>query len=68
VVGHSRCGGIQALMSMKSKQDDSQSRSFIRDWVSIAKSARLSTEAAAGNLNFELQCKHCEKVILIFLV
>ena len=26
VVGHSRCGGIQALMSMKSKQDDSQSR------------------------------------------
>uniref|UniRef100_A0A0E0E505 Carbonic anhydrase n=1 Tax=Oryza meridionalis TaxID=40149 RepID=A0A0E0E505_9ORYZ len=61
VVGHSRCGGIQALMSMKSKQDDSQSRSFIRDWVSIAKSARLSTEAAAGNLNFELQCKHCEK-------
>uniref|UniRef100_J3MY93 Carbonic anhydrase n=1 Tax=Oryza brachyantha TaxID=4533 RepID=J3MY93_ORYBR len=61
VVGPSRCGGIQALMSMKSKQDDSQSRSFIRDWVSIAKSARLSTEAAAGNLNFELQCRHCEK-------
>ncbi|KAL5201496.1 hypothetical protein ABZP36_035850 [Zizania latifolia] len=61
VVGHSRCGGIQALMSMKSKQDDSESRSFIRDWVSIGKSARLSTEAAAGNLNFELQCRHCEK-------
>ena len=60
VVGHSRCGGIQALMSMKSK-DDSGPRSFIRDWVSIGKSARLSTEAAAGNLNFELQCRHCEK-------
>lgn len=26
VVGHSRCGGIQALMSMKSKKDDRSSR------------------------------------------
>ncbi|KAJ6803218.1 beta carbonic anhydrase 5, chloroplastic-like isoform X1 [Iris pallida] len=58
VVGHSRCGGIRALMSMK--RDDS-SRSLISDWVSIAKSARLSTEAAAGNLSFEKQCRHCEK-------
>ncbi|KAJ0961198.1 hypothetical protein J5N97_000820 [Dioscorea zingiberensis] len=58
VVGHSRCGGIRALMSMK-RDDDT--RSFIRDWVSIGKTARLSTEAAAGNLSFEKQCKHCEK-------
>jgi hypothetical protein len=58
VVGHSRCGGIQALMSMK---DDSTSGSFIKNWVSIGKSARLSTKAAAGNLNFEMQCTHCEK-------
>ncbi|CAL9751655.1 unnamed protein product [Musa acuminata subsp. burmannicoides] len=58
VVGHSRCGGIQALMSMK---NDPGSRSFIKDWVSIGKSARLSTEAAAGNLSFEMQCRHCEK-------
>ncbi|CAL5073901.1 unnamed protein product [Urochloa decumbens] len=58
VVGHSRCGGIQALMSMK---DDSTSGSFIKNWVSIGKSARLSTKAAAGNLGFEMQCRHCEK-------
>nr|AYJ71795.1 beta-carbonic anhydrase 1P1 isoform B [Jansenella griffithiana] len=58
VVGHSRCGGIQALMSMK---DDSTSGSFIKNWVSIGKSARLSTKAAAGNLSFEMQCTHCEK-------
>ncbi|ONM22362.1 carbonic anhydrase isoform X1 [Zea mays] len=58
VVGHSRCGGIQALMSMK---DDSTSGSFIKNWVSIGKSARLSTRAAAGNLSFDMQCKHCEK-------
>lgn len=58
VVGHSRCGGIRALMSMK---DEGDSRSFIGDWVSIAKSARLSTKAAAGNLSFDKQCTHCEK-------
>ncbi|CAL9091678.1 unnamed protein product [Musa textilis] len=58
VVGHSCCGGIQALMSMK---NDPGSRSFIKDWVSIGKSARLSTKAAAGNLSFEMQCRHCEK-------
>ncbi|XP_008651477.1 carbonic anhydrase isoform X2 [Zea mays] len=58
VIGHSRCGGIQALMSMK---DDSTSGSFIKNWVSIGKSARLSTKAAAGNMSFDIQCKHCEK-------
>ncbi|XP_020590987.1 carbonic anhydrase 2-like isoform X2 [Phalaenopsis equestris] len=58
VVGHSCCGGIRALMSMKRK---SNSKSFIRDWVSLAKSARLSTEAAVGNRSFEEQCAHCEK-------
>ncbi|KAI0499093.1 hypothetical protein KFK09_019994 [Dendrobium nobile] len=58
VVGHSCCGGIRALMSMKQK---SNSKSFIRDWVSLAKSARLSTEAAVGNLSFDKQCTHCEK-------
>nr|AQQ74312.1 beta-carbonic anhydrase 2a [Neurachne munroi] len=58
VVGHSRCGGIQALMSMK---DDSSSGSFIKKWVSFGKSARLSTKAAAGNLSFDMQCTHCEK-------
>uniref|UniRef100_A0A804QCI6 Carbonic anhydrase n=1 Tax=Zea mays TaxID=4577 RepID=A0A804QCI6_MAIZE len=57
VIGHSRCGGIQALMSMK---DDSTS-GFIKNWVSIGKSARLSTKAAAGNMSFDIQCKHCEK-------
>ncbi|KAG1366595.1 Beta carbonic anhydrase 5, chloroplastic [Cocos nucifera] len=58
VIGHSRCGGIQALMRMK---EGSDSRSFIKDWVSIGKNARLSTEAAAGSLSFDMQCRHCEK-------
>ncbi|XP_072982548.1 beta carbonic anhydrase 5, chloroplastic-like [Typha latifolia] len=58
VVGHSRCGGIQALMSLK---DEADSRSFIKDWVIVGKTARLTTKAAAGNLSFEMQCRHCEK-------
>ncbi|XP_073104237.1 beta carbonic anhydrase 5, chloroplastic isoform X3 [Elaeis guineensis] len=58
IIGHSRCGGIQALMRMKVGSD---SRSFIKDWVSIGKGARLSTEAAAGSLSFDMQCRHCER-------
>ncbi|XP_010277475.1 PREDICTED: beta carbonic anhydrase 5, chloroplastic-like isoform X2 [Nelumbo nucifera] len=57
VIGHSCCGGIQALMSMPDKVDSS----FIRNWVVAAKNARLSTKAVAANLNFDQQCRHCEK-------
>ncbi|OUZ99794.1 Carbonic anhydrase [Macleaya cordata] len=58
VIGHSCCGGIRALMSM---QDEVDSGSFIRNWVVIGKHARSSTQAAAANLSFEQQCRHCEK-------
>ncbi|XP_077212777.1 beta carbonic anhydrase 5, chloroplastic-like [Tasmannia lanceolata] len=59
VIGHSRCGGIRALMSMQDEVDSSGS--FIRRWVSVGKNAKLSTMGAAGNLSFEQQCRHCEK-------
>ncbi|XP_056865672.1 beta carbonic anhydrase 5, chloroplastic-like isoform X2 [Raphanus sativus] len=58
VVGHSRCGGIQALMSM---EDEGDSRSFIRNWVIVGKKAKESTKAVASNLHFDHQCQHCEK-------
>jgi carbonic anhydrase len=58
VIGHSRCGGIRALMSM---QDEADSSSFIGRWVVTGKNARLSTKAAASNLSFDQQCTHCEK-------
>ncbi|KAK6135667.1 hypothetical protein DH2020_030584 [Rehmannia glutinosa] len=58
VVGHSCCGGIKALMSL---QDEVISSSFIRNWVVVAKPARLKTKSAASNLNFDQQCRHCEK-------
>ncbi|CAK9178149.1 unnamed protein product [Ilex paraguariensis] len=58
VIGHSCCGGIRALMSM---QDEENSRSFIKSWVAVGMHARLSTKAAASNLSFDQQCRHCEK-------
>ncbi|KAL0357026.1 UNVERIFIED_CONTAM: Beta carbonic anhydrase 5, chloroplastic [Sesamum calycinum] len=58
VVGHSCCGGIKALMSL---QDDEDSSSFIRSWVTIGKPARFKTKNAASDLNFDQQCRHCEK-------
>ncbi|KAJ9159192.1 hypothetical protein P3X46_024714 [Hevea brasiliensis] len=58
VVGHSCCGGIRALMSM---HDDVETSSFIGSWVVVGMNARLRTKAAASNLNFDWQCRHCEK-------
>ncbi|MCL7036495.1 hypothetical protein MKW94_016488 [Papaver nudicaule] len=58
IVGHSCCGGIQALMSM---QDGEHSSVFIKDWVINGKQARTSTKAFAADLSFEQQCRHCEK-------
>lgn len=58
VIGHSNCAGIQALMSM---QDDVDSRSLVQKWVVNGKLAKLRTKADAGHLNFDQQCRHCEK-------
>ncbi|GAA0158112.1 dehydratase [Lithospermum erythrorhizon] len=58
VIGHSRCGGIRALISM---QDDDNSSSFIKSWVMVGKPARLRTKAAASDLSLDQQCRHCEK-------
>ncbi|CAN8229573.1 unnamed protein product [Cochlearia groenlandica] len=58
IVGHSRCGGIQALMGMK---DEVESSSFIHNWVITGKKAKESTKAVASDLHFDHQCQHCEK-------
>jgi len=58
VIGHSCCGGIRALMS---RHDEVNSSSFIGSWVAVGKNARSSTMAAASNLDFDQQCRHCEK-------
>ncbi|XP_022726302.1 beta carbonic anhydrase 5, chloroplastic-like isoform X2 [Durio zibethinus] len=58
IIGHSRCGGIRALMSMKDEVDSS---SFIRSWVIVGKNAKQITKSAASNLSFDQQCTNCEK-------
>ncbi|KAK6916172.1 Carbonic anhydrase [Dillenia turbinata] len=57
VIGHCCCGGIRALMSMQDEADPS----LIGSWVIVGRNARLSTKAAASNLSFDQQCRHCEK-------
>ncbi|XP_059459564.1 beta carbonic anhydrase 5, chloroplastic-like isoform X1 [Corylus avellana] len=58
VIGHSSCAGIQTLMSM---QDDVDSRSFLKKWVTNGKVAKLRTKADAAHFSFDQQCRHCEK-------
>ncbi|XP_039039921.1 beta carbonic anhydrase 5, chloroplastic-like [Hibiscus syriacus] len=58
IIGHSCCRGICALMGM---QDEADSSSFIRSWVTIGKKAKLSTKAFASNLDFDQQRTQCEK-------
>lgn len=57
VIGHSSCGGIQALMGM---QDDVDS-SFLQKWVVNGKVAKLRTKAEVAHSSFDQQCRHCEK-------
>ncbi|GLU16090.1 hypothetical protein SLE2022_325400 [Rubroshorea leprosula] len=57
IIGHSCCAGIQALMNL---QDDEES-SFVKSWVSKGKVAKLRTQAKANHLNFDEQCRYCEK-------
>lgn len=59
VIGHSRCGGIRALMSIP--DDGTISSEFIERWVTTANGARLRTKAVAGHLTLDEQCSFCEK-------
>lgn len=57
IIGHSCCGGIQTLMSMRDNGDSS----FVKSWVTNGQVAKLRTEAAANHLSFDQQCRLCEK-------
>ncbi|KAL0732569.1 hypothetical protein Bca4012_008778 [Brassica carinata] len=52
VIGHSRCGGIQALMSM---EDEGDSRNFIHICILVA-----------SDLHFDHQCQHCVRPPKVF--
>ncbi|KAL0924544.1 hypothetical protein M5K25_005382 [Dendrobium thyrsiflorum] len=59
VIGHSRCGGIKALLS--SKDNGSLGTDFIEDWVKICTPAKETVNQAHGDLSFEEQCSKLEK-------
>ncbi|KAL0802625.1 hypothetical protein Bca101_057801 [Brassica carinata] len=60
VIDHSRCGGIEALMS--TEDDAAPNKSvFIENWVKIGTPAKNRINQKFGELSFEEQCTHCEK-------
>ncbi|KAJ4773120.1 Carbonic anhydrase [Rhynchospora pubera] len=59
VIGHSKCGGINALMTYK--YDGSSSTEFIEDWMKIGFAAREKVKAEHGSKSLDEQCAICEK-------
>ncbi|KAK6924854.1 Carbonic anhydrase [Dillenia turbinata] len=64
VIGHSRCGGIRALMQLP--PDGSTSTDFVEDWVKIGLPAKEKVILEYGDLPFEEQCVKCEKESVTF--
>eukprot|EP00249_Psilotum_nudum_P004840 c18328_g1_i1 orf=401-1216(-) len=63
VMGHSRCGGVKALMS---SVDDASNKfsEFIEDWVRVGKRTAKHIKGAFPNSSFEEQCTVCEKELI----
>ncbi|KAJ1695172.1 hypothetical protein LUZ63_011870 [Rhynchospora breviuscula] len=59
VIGHSKCGGIKALMTYK--YDGSSSTEFIEDWMKIGFAAREKVKAEHGSKSLDEQCAICEQ-------
>jgi len=59
VIGHSRCGGIKAVMSIE--EGAPTNTDFIEDWVKILWEAREKVKQSYSDLDFEGQCVKCEK-------
>ncbi|KAJ0105053.1 hypothetical protein Patl1_18028 [Pistacia atlantica] len=59
VIGHSRCGGIERLMSFP--EDGSAPYDFIDEWMKIALPAKLKVKAEHNCLSPEEQNALCEK-------
>jgi len=59
VIGHSRCGGIKALLSLKDGADDSFH--FVEDWVRIGFPAKKKVQNECSSMTFDDQCAVLEK-------
>ncbi|XP_024528227.1 carbonic anhydrase 2 isoform X4 [Selaginella moellendorffii] len=59
VIGHSRCGGIDALMTLK---ENTKRWRFIDNWVKIGIPARAAAlEATRKNPSLQHKCRTCER-------
>ncbi|KAL6842628.1 hypothetical protein ACP4OV_027472 [Aristida adscensionis] len=59
VIGHSRCGGIRALLSLKDGTPDSFH--FVEDWVRIAFRAKKKVQIEKASVPFDDQCSILER-------
>ena len=57
ILGHRQCGGIRALMSGQQQKEVS----FVGSWMEIAHVAREKVLQKFSKLDYESQCKECEK-------
>lgn len=62
VLGHSQCGGIDALMRC---EDGRSMGEFISRWVEIARPARDAVRAELGHKPHDLQSRACEQASLL---
>jgi carbonic anhydrase len=62
VMGHSGCGGIQALIEQSPVLG--AYGDYIGSWMRLAEPARLRTLAAVGDQPRERQCAHCEREVV----
>lgn len=62
VLGHSRCGGIEALME---EGDSDPGGDFILDWMDIAAPARAQVLRELPDMDPAKQCRACEQAAVL---
>lgn len=58
IMGHSKCGGIRALME---GSHSSQTHGFIDPWMSVMKPARDIVKQEHAAADMDTQCQQCER-------
>lgn len=58
VMGHSKCGGIRALME---GGHSGTKHNFIDPWMDAMRAAREAVKKEHADLDLESQCRHCER-------
>ena len=62
VLGHSQCGGIKALMTQQTHQNDD---SLINQWMTIASPVKQNIETNYPEDSIDTRCQHCEKASVL---